>query len=141
MSIQTDLALKLNGIEYPINISDDLVKSAKDNGLLIVHPQSDDLCMMLGALADELQAWEGGKFYYSNVNRVFSDEVDKYGFWIEQVWCDHSFDMAWTYQTNIPACAKFLIREDDDIYGEGLVIDTEHLKIKNSIIGEVNEYK
>ena len=48
-----ELALKLDGIEYPVDIDKDLIARAKESGLVIAYPQSDDLLEFEGAWYDE----------------------------------------------------------------------------------------
>jgi hypothetical protein len=51
------LAAMLDGCEYHDGIADEIVQSAKDNNLVIIHGASDDLVELKGAIDDEDDAY------------------------------------------------------------------------------------
>jgi hypothetical protein len=134
MSLQSALALKLNGNEYLAEAADHQVQYALENDLVIVTGGSDDLCYFQGAYAEEHSAYDGNIYYWDKKNEQFvpiNDEdadVDDPKYWIKQVWCAEGCDYGWTFTTNIPNTAKFIVAEGDEIYGEGLVINLNSME-------------
>lgn len=126
------LAAQLNGIEYPCRDIRDLVKQARDAGLVIVFGLSDDLMEFRGAIDDELGADDGTTAYVDNQgllperNQIEDDDELPYYFArqhhavaIHQLWCKEG-DYSWTYQTTIPH-ETFEIVEDGGPYCRGIV--------------------
>lgn len=72
MSKQSELALKLNGREYREEITNEEAERAFDDGLIVVHGGSDDLCYFAGLYADEKGAWEGNTWWW--IGEAFEGE-------------------------------------------------------------------
>lgn len=128
MSKQSALALKLNGREYREEITNEEAKQAFSDGLIVVHGSSDDLCYFAGLCSDEKGAYEGNTWWWTGEDFESERELvttSPYKYWVEQTWCPENFDGSWKFTTNIPNAAEFIIREDDDIYGNGLVLNIE----------------
>lgn len=135
MSKQSKLALLLNGREYREEITDLEAKQAFNDGLIVVHGESDDICYFAGYFSDEKGAFEGNTWYWTGEEFKSADEIeekdgnpDDCKFWVEQQWCPTEFDGSWKFSTNIPNTAEFIIKEGEEIYGNGLVISIENLK-------------
>ena len=131
---------KLNGIEYPLNDCEDLFRQAKEDNIVIVFGQSDDLLELTGAIDDEFSAYDGTKIFLNNngviVNKCddedcpyFTENIKNAQFNIQAVWSPQYADTTWEILSNIPHL-KFNILEDSDIYCIGIIFDMESLKEK-----------
>lgn len=138
------LAQRLNGSEYPLDIPKELKEAAKQNRLVIVYGASDDLMEFEGAIYDEVGAYEGTKVLvdskglvpdYEQINKDQRDSKDKLreyfrrehsGKEIEALWCKES-GYSWTYRTEIP-CETFEVVEDGDPYCRGIVFSLDDCK-------------
>lgn len=136
-----DLAKKLDGKEYRQEISEEILKEAKDNGLVIVYGHSDDLMELEGALDDEGSCYEGEEFLIDNEGLLPSrddidddDELEKYFLRkkkarkLEALWCTPhpENEPAWTYATKIPH-ATFNVMEDGEVQCRGIVFELSAL--------------
>lgn len=128
------LAEQLNGMEYPVRISEDVARQAEANGLVIVYGASDDLMEFEGAIYDEIGACDGATVYMDSDGIVPDfDSLDKEdkkalknyfdrdgkGKKIEALWCAEG-DYSFTYRTEIPH-ATFDVVEDGEPYCRGIV--------------------
>lgn len=130
------LAEAINGREYREETTPEDRAFAKENNLIIIFGGSDDLCYFEGAYSDEASAYEGDKFYWlADLKKFISEgELDETAdcprcgaapepeFYIEQTFSPEGKHMTWGFETNFPIYEKFLIHEEGEIYGEGLVI-------------------
>lgn len=122
------LAEKLDGIEYGAAINPDLLKGAKDNGLVIVYGVSDDLMELEGAIEDEGGCYDGEEFFIDKegllADRDQIEDDDELEEWLTRkkrakklhaLWFggDKKSDVAWTYKTTIPH-ATFKVYEGED---------------------------
>lgn len=138
MSKIKELAGKINGRQYRKEVTPEILKELKDNGLVAVFGASDDLCKFRGAFNDETSAWDGTTHYWNGekfLNHIDNDDEasnlsKKNCFFIDQVWCPDG-KKSWGFETNIPNAEKFIIMEDDEQYGEGLVFEFNDLKSKS----------
>jgi hypothetical protein len=137
---KNNLAKLLNDTEYPLRISKDLRKQAKESGLVIIYGASDDLMEFDGAIYDEIGVYDGGTVYIhpegilpdeEDLEEKDEDELEN---WsrnkiksrpIEAIWGENG--MSWQYKTEIPH-VTFDIMEDDNIYCRGIIIDINALK-------------
>lgn len=132
-----EIADKINGSEYREEISEELAIILKENNLVAVYGASDDLCEFEGAYSDELSAWDGNTFLWVDDHFIEEDSEeaedleDKPYFYINQIWCPDE-EKSWGFETNIPNAEKFVIMEDGEIYGEGLVFCLDDLKINQN---------
>lgn len=132
------LAEKLNGLEYPVDIDGSLIEQAKEAGLVIVYGASDDLMEFEGAIYDEFGCYEGGTVRldadgilpdYDNIED--EDEMQRYfarkpqAREIEALWDQDGY--SWTYRTDIPH-ATFEVMEDGEHYCRGIVFAISDLQ-------------
>lgn len=129
------LAALLSGRKIGDEITDEQVKIARDNGLVVLFGASDDLVELEGAIRDEVGA-------YGDNNLVLFYKGDLYSTQCEADECPHEMaiqdkcktikaifggDISWTYETEIPH-ETFDIYEGDEIYCRGLVFSVEDIK-------------
>lgn len=117
-----EFAKMLSGREYGNEITKEEEHLAEKHGLVVCFPYSDDNLELVGAINDEISAYEGVTIYLND--KGLSKKKTPYK--IKQEWCKTE-NIAWTYQTTIPA-AKFLIYEDGETWAEGLVFKLSDLK-------------
>lgn len=129
-----ELAAKLHGRQYRLEMEPHEEKSAKQSGLVVVFGASDDLTEFRGCLYDEKGNWEGGKIYFrdgdiANGDDVSEDELDFSELEklpkINAIWCPRDNDQvfaSWAFETEIPH-ATFDIFEDGELYCRGIVFD------------------
>lgn len=122
---------------------------AKENNLLVLYGESDDLLEMDGVIYDEIGAMNGGEYalvldgelyadgeventYHKAIgNEVFpiSDEYDNDSNprLIRAEWRPYDRPMlSWRISSNIP-CATFTLKYDGKPYCEGIVIDLDEI--------------
>lgn len=129
-----ELAARLNGREYGIEMSRAEEKEAEAAGLVVVYGASDDLMEFLGAIDDELGAYEGticrvdAEGLLPTWERV-CDEHDEAGAEnyfkrkpftkeIKAIWDRDGY--SWIYETDIPH-ATFEINDEGGKYCRGIV--------------------
>lgn len=128
----TELAARLNNIEYPVAITKELSAEAKAAGLVIVFGRSDDLMEFEGAIQDEIGCWDGGTVYVDTEGLLPDFEALKdqarqrdwfrrrpHSIEIEALWCVED-EYSWTYWTDIPH-ETFDVLEDGKQYCRGIV--------------------
>ena|SRR5687768_17270304 len=133
-----ELAKQLDGIEYGAAIRKDLLKQAKDNGMVIVYGASDDLMELEGAINDEGGCYQGEIFRIDKKgllpDRDQIDDDDELEKWFKRkkkakelgaVWCAKG-EPLWTYSTSIPH-ATFNVMEDNEIQCRGIVFSIDDL--------------
>lgn len=153
------LAQRLDGREYREEMTKEEEKSAKENNLLVLFGQSDDLLEMRGAIRDETGAWEGGDYALALKGELYadgeegntchkalenevlpiSDEHDNDDDprlirveWDPEPGPDDPARSSWRITSNLP-CAPFTIREDGDPYCEGIVIDLDEVPARKDL--------
>lgn len=140
----TDWAYLLNGRQYRSELSREEERQAFQDGMLIVFGASDDLLEFRGVFHDELGAYNGTK---AEIDCKGSKPVWKHGdekgfdeakeffareglrsFTVVAEW--DVGDFSWIVSIDVanshgdgPNCCPFLIKEDDEQYCRGLVID------------------
>jgi hypothetical protein len=134
MMTSKDLAEMLDGIEYPVDVPEDVEKAAKHHGLVIIFGASDDLMEFRGAIDDEMGCYDGGVAHIDSeglspdFDSVDKDDKDAMREWfkregkgriIEALWCKEP-NYSWTYKTDIPH-ATFEVVEDGEPYCRGIV--------------------
>lgn len=141
-----ELAAMLNGRQYGEETTPEIVKLAKDNGLVIVYGYSDDNIEFEGAISDEIPCLDGEKIYFNKDGSNFTDVNGKAFLtfhkdkdepeanMIEAVWFEneqviHHLDRcySWTYKTEIPH-ETFDIFDEGDPYCRGIVFSVNDLK-------------
>lgn len=126
------IAAMLTGSEYPLRIPTDIVKGAKETGIVIVYGASDDLMEFEGAIYDEIGCYDGGTAYVDSKgllpDRDSIEDDDKLKDYfarqpnakpIEALWASEG-DYSWTFKTDIPH-ETFEIVEDGGPYCRGIV--------------------
>lgn len=124
-----ELAVKLDGMQYPVRIPKELAAEAKSAGLVIVYGASDDLMEFDGAIHDEMGAYKGATAYLDSAglleNDCDNDECPHFeklkakAATIEALW-DPGEGYSWKYQTAIPH-ETFEVAEDGEPYCRGIV--------------------
>ena len=126
-----ELAEKLNGTEYAgfRIFSEEILREAKESGLVIVYGASEDLMEFEGAFTDEGGCFCGGTVYF-DLNGVSQDEEEK-RYSIYAKWCkdvdEEGNPATWSYETDIPH-ETFKIWEDGDLFCIGLVFSIEDIQ-------------
>ena len=124
---------KRTGNEYPVRIQSNILKSAKESGLVIVYGASDDLIEFDGAFNDEAGVNNGGMVEIDKQGIIedfgeVEHEVEVCQKWIarhakarriEALWCEEP-GYSWTYKTDIPH-ETFEVMEDGEHYCRGIV--------------------
>lgn len=133
-----ELAVQLNGAEYPLTISAETQKAAKAAGLVIVYGASDDLMEFNGAIYDEIGAYDGTIAYLTAIglleNDCDNDECPHFeklkarAVTIEALW-NHGEDYSWKYKTEIPH-ESFEIVEDGGPYCRGIVFALADVEVR-----------
>lgn len=120
-----EFAEKLNGRQYLNELTKELEAYAKENGIVIVYGQSDDLMEVRGAIDEEFGCYDGGIFYLGFAK-------------VEAVWCPKGTDYSWGYETDIPH-ETFTIMEDDEHYCKGIVFYLKEQKPKKTNFDRITE--
>lgn len=120
-----EFAEKLNGRQYLNELTKELEAYAKENGIVIVYGQSDDLMEVRGAIDEEFGCYDGGMFYLGFAK-------------VEAVWCPKGTDYSWGYETDIPH-ETFTIMEDDEHYCKGIVFYLKEPKPKKTNFDKITE--
>ncbi len=108
-----ELANELDGKDYPLSISAELMAEVKASGLTVVTGSSDDIMSFCGAIDGEGDVYEGGEVLVSPAgvledfdNLESEDEFDAYyakkasAKPIEAFW--YKDGVKWSYNTSIP---------------------------------------
>lgn len=133
------MAGRLNGRQYRDEMTKDDEREAADSGLIVIFGASDDLIEFSGAVIDEIDMYDGGKFRLDAQGPVPSerdndwddDEMATYlarkkrAVTVTAEWSGPSV-FAWAFKSPVP-CATFEIFEEDVPYCQGIVIDTRDL--------------
>lgn len=124
----SEAAAKLDGNQYRKEGSKELFAAMKAGGLVAVYGASDDLMEFEGAISDEVGCYNGGTAYLTSAGLLQNDcenddcphfkKLKERAATIEANWDDGGF--SWRYETKIPH-VKFIIKEDDENYCEGIV--------------------
>lgn len=132
-----EIAKRFDKIQYGDIDHTDLLGLLKPDNLVVVYGASDDLCELRGAIDEEYGAYEGTTLVWGGKKFISADDEDeeqdaedmkaKGAFFIRQIWCPDD-EKSWGFQTNIPNAEKFIVMEDNDMYGEGLIFSMDDLK-------------
>jgi len=130
MTIQ-EFAKMLDGNEYGDESWNEDGK-AKELGFVVVFGASDDLCILMGAINDEVDCPDG-KTIYLDKDGIFHEcelgckhacRAREKCKTIEAIWDKEGY--SWIYETEIPH-ATFNIMEDGEKYCRGIVFDIKSL--------------
>lgn len=113
-----EVAAKLNGREYGLELLPGEGNELAKAGIVVVYGYSDDCVEFEGAINTELDDWgkvdipliDGKPFEAPCINETCP--------LLKQVW---------KFNADFP-CEKFLIYEDGEVYGEGLVYSLNDVK-------------
>jgi len=140
----TEFAALLNGREYGDEITKDEEQQAKAAGLVVVFGASDDLVELLGAINDEVGAYDGTTLricpegllpeWPADSDEGWSeDEAEDYFrrkalgvHAIEAVWSPSEPACSWAFKTAVPHAA-FDVMEDGELYCRGIVFSLADL--------------
>ncbi|MDR0919414.1 MAG: hypothetical protein LBM93_09255 [Oscillospiraceae bacterium] len=124
-----EAAEMLNGRQYLSEISVDEKEILRQNRLVAVFGQSDDLVVFEGAVEDDFDCF-GGSEVYVNEQGVYVDVEDTEDYRkIVTKWAEEGY--SWSYETDIPH-ETFEIFEDDSKYCKGIVFSLNDLQNKKS---------
>lgn len=139
MTNKEEMAKMLDGREYPLNLSSEEERLAKDAGLVVVYGASDDLMEFGGAVYNEISAYNGATAYLTHAglveNECENDDCPHFkrlligAAQIQALWCAPSDDKgrSWTYKTEIPH-ATFEVMEEGQHYCRGIVFSLADVK-------------
>jgi hypothetical protein len=138
------LAEQLDGISYPVNQTKsfkELARLAKENRLVIVCGESDDIMAFYGAIDDEVGCYDGcGAFVDAQGMIPSRDSIDQddetLHNWfhrkavakpIAALWCNEP-NISWTFRTHIPHYT-FNVMEEGSIFCRGIVFSLDRLEV------------
>ena len=113
-----EFAKKLNGRQYLNELTKEDEAYARENGIVVVYGQSDDLMEVRGAIDEEFCCYDGGTFYLGFAK-------------VEAIWCPKGTDYSWGYETDFPH-EEFTIMEDNEHYCSGIVFYLKDTKPKQT---------
>jgi hypothetical protein len=139
-------ALKLTGRQYRDELSREEEKQAAVDGMLIVFGASDDLLEFRGEFHDEIGAYNGTKAEIDSKGlkpiwnegdeksfedaKEFFERKDSPSFTVQAEWSPSDQDFSWVIRVDVanswaggPRYMPFIVKEDDEQYCKGLVID------------------
>ena len=137
-----EFANLITGREYPFRPTAQEKQTAKENGLVVIWGQSDDLLELDGAVYDEGGAWNGTKARFDakgilpiyESGELQSDEPTtiqecieladrwKRSFSVQAEWCPKGTSLSWRISVDEKlSSAMFVVMEDDEPMCEGIV--------------------
>lgn len=122
-----ELVGMIGTLGYREEASKEAIEFAKENGIVIVWGESDDLIEFRGAIYEEGDCYDGGDFYI-NQEGLFEDDCDcKYAkkakenyIKLSAIWCGKDTEWSWSYKIEVPH-ETFEIMDDDEKYCQGIV--------------------
>jgi len=113
----------LNGREYRSEMTKEMIQFAKENNLVVVYGASDDLTEFSGSISDEFGV---GELYFDKAGKFYlEDELSsEHKSTLNMI---HSFQTPFSVKTSIAHYA-FVVMEDGDVYGTGIVFSMNDLK-------------
>lgn len=118
-----DLAKWFDGINYLDIMAYDFSK-VKENGLVVIYGQSDDLIEFEGGIYDEGSCFNGGEMFFNESGLVSKDTENANK--ILACWNKHK-DYSWTYELDIPH-ESFDIYDDGKKFCRGIVFQVSDIK-------------
>ncbi|WP_406660909.1 hypothetical protein V7O66_13880 [Methanolobus sp. ZRKC3] len=130
-----ELATKLNGVEYG-KMHLDLCDAAEENGLVIVYGASDDLMEFMGAIDDEIGAFDGTTVYLDENGLLqnkcdnescphFINKLSRSKLYVRAIWQNSM--PCWTYDTNLPH-ETYDMMDEGELYCKGIVFSLTDIK-------------
>lgn len=132
------VAKRLNMLPYRSEVKKEIVEFAKENGIVIVYGESDDLMELDGAIYDEFGCYEGGVCCLDSEGNILEKMTNNCRT-IEAVWCGKGEKFTWTYKTDIPH-ETYEIYDDAEPYCKGIVFYKKDLAIR-PVSEAVNTYE
>lgn len=139
-----EAAAKLDGNQYRAEGSPELFRAMEAAGLVAIYGASDDLMEINGAACDEIGAHNGGEVLFTrdgilenrctNERCPYHTEESHSATEVRAIWDDGGF--SWRYETDIPH-VKFVIKEDDENYCEGIVFALADVPRSPQVTSEV----
>lgn len=136
------VAARMNGREYLHEITRDEANELSYHGITVVFGASDDLVEFHGYIDDEIECyWEKATIPLLNgeILKKCSDDCDDYydcPLWkaalskAKMICAQFTID-GWKFDAAFPH-EKFLIMEDGEVFGEGIVFSKEDLSDENA---------
>ena len=131
------IAKGLDGIKYSDDLPGDIEKLAKDNNIVIVYGESDDLVEFRGAILDEVSGFAAITIKLDGNGIIGNECADDFCPYFEKIWKKAKFSIIptfnkfWTFETNIPH-EFFFTYEGDEAHCQGIVFNLDDLKeLKN----------
>lgn len=122
-----ELVEMIGNLTYREEAPKSAITFAKENGIVIVWGESDDLIEFRGAVNDECGCWGGGIFYFSpeglledNCDCKWARMAKEKCVELEARWCDEKSNYSWSYKIDVPH-ETFEIMDDDEQYCQGIV--------------------
>lgn len=135
-----EAAALLDGVEYVHPLEAKLREMRNDlvaSNLVVAYGASDDLLEFVGAIDDEVGAWEGKTVHLTAAGLLVSEckegedcpyfsEQEKAAVPLTAVWApeDVDGDPSWLIKTDIPH-VQFKIMEDGAVFGIGIVFNLD----------------
>ena len=124
-----EFAKAIDGKEYGYPMfSKEEIKTAKENGFVIVTGASDDLMEFEGAIEDEGGCFDGGKVYFTKSGVEYEKKTKNV---IKALWCEATDDngsvIPWAYETEIPH-ETFMIYDAGEAYCRGIIFSINDIK-------------
>lgn len=127
-----EFAKSISGKEYSHpQFTKEEIKTAKENGFVIVYGCSDDLMEFDGAICEEIGCYDGGTAWVKGENAAdFRTIIGEKA--ITSIWCGGEKDadgqeITWTYETEIPY-ETFMIYESGEPYCRGIVFSIDDVR-------------
>lgn len=136
-----ELAAKLNNREYLNEITSEEKIITENNNLVVIYGYSDDTIELVGAIHDEINAWEGTNFRitkdgvapkWDDIDRDDEREAEEYFrkknlpfAKVNAEWDKNGY--SWFISASIPF-APFDIVEDGEKYCRGIVININDIE-------------
>ncbi len=132
-----ELAKELNGNQCGDELTDEQEKQAIKSGMIVIVGCSDDVVQMMGAVDNEVGAYNGATIYFDRygllINACNDDDCPYHEDQREKAktvnafWCKPKQDFPWTFETEIPH-ETFDIFEDGEPFCKGIIFEMESLK-------------
>lgn len=132
------IAKQLDGREYPFELSSEEQEKLEQFGIVVVVGQSNDIMQFLGAIRDEVYAYNGGKAYLNAAsldllsNPCDDDECPYHkkecekAVTVNALWDKDGY--SFIFETDIPH-STFEVKEDGGKYCRGIVFSKSDVRM------------
>lgn len=140
-----ELAEQLDKNQYRDEITDNQEQLAKDNNLVVMFGQSDDIVMIQGSIDEETYPEDGSIYFWKRKLFTAKEPFESDQLWeqkeyfegyglnvdlteVEAIFGPEDSEASWVFkmQSGIPY-TEFRIMEDDDLFCIGIVFDLSDL--------------